>query len=408
MKKIILSVAVAAMALTTTASALEDIKVNGQAKLWYETQDAAKRGSATDTSRELFNQAGSSGEVAFKLGMTGKQGNVGFGATVYQTSTMGLETSIVSAGRTNTNGVVAGNGEMFTSEAYVTAPMGASTTLKFGKQELNTPLAFTEKWNAVPNTFNAAVAINQSIDNLTLIGAYVGQDNATNWKVDGEVTSGYLSNYGLPHPGATVALAGLYKTDALAVNAWYYGLEGVATAIWVDAGVKVAGMDVKGYFATISPSDAAKAAGYADASTAMAASVATKVSGISVFGAFSMVGDDAGIAIANTSTGGKKTKLPTAGVYTDGLYVAQMGSTAMKVKAVTKIGDTKLIAQFVNNTNSITANAALETTEIDVIAVTKVGDFNVKGIIMNRSFADSDTDTASGGLYVRAIVALNF
>lgn len=38
MKKIIVSVAVAAIALSTTASALEDIKVNGQAKVWYETE----------------------------------------------------------------------------------------------------------------------------------------------------------------------------------------------------------------------------------------------------------------------------------------------------------------------------------------------------------------------------------
>ena len=396
MKKIILSVAVAAMALTTTASALEDIKVNGQAKLWYETND---KGNG------LFDQDQASGEVVFKLGMTGKQGDVGFGTTVYQSSTMGLETSIVSGVRTNTTHLSndannSNGGQAFVGEAYVTAPMGSDTTLKFGKQELNTPLAFTEKWNATPNTFNAAVAINQSIDNLTLIGAYVGQDNATDWKVDGEVSNAYTG------AGATLAFAGLYKTDSLALNAWYYSLESVASAIWIDAGVKVAGMNVKGYFSTITPD-----ADGADATMALAASVSTEVSGVTLFGAFSTVTDDAGLAFSNTSTDGKKTKLPTAGVYTDGLYVAMPGATAMKVKAVTKIGSTKLIAQLVNNTNSL--NDLQDTMEIDVIAIQKVGDFNVKGILMNRTFANTDvqiapTKTNVDAMHVRVIVSLNF
>ena len=384
MKKIILSVAVAAMALTTTASALEDIKVNGQAKLWYETNDKVDG---------LLTQQGSSGEVVFKLGMTGKQGNVGFGTTIYQSSTMGLETSLVTGARTN-----AANAGMFTGEAYVTAPIGSTTTLKFGKQELNTPLAFTEKWNAVPNTFNAAVFANKSIDNLTIVGAYVGQDNATNWKVDGEVSNGYLSNYGLTDPGAPVALGGLYKTDSLAVNAWYYSLENLATALWIDAGAKVAGLNVKAYFASVTP-----AADGLDASTAVAASVAAKVSGVTVFGAFSSV-SEGDADIANTSTDSKKTKLPTAGVYTDGLYVAQPGATAMKVKAVTKVGSTKLIAQFVNNTNSL--DDTRDTAEIDIIAIQKFGDFNVKAILMNRTFGDTVANTDA--MHLRAIVSLNF
>lgn len=398
MKKIILSVAVAAMALTTTASALEDIKVNGQAKLWYETSDAA--------AGDLFTQGQSSGEVVFKLGMTGKQGDVGFGATVYQTSTMGLETSLVANARTNTsnigtatsaNGYTNTNtqaGQMYTGEAYVTAPAGSSTTLKIGKQELNTPLAFTEKWNATPNTFNAAVAVNKSIDNLTIIGAYVGQDNATNFKADGEVSNAFTGT------GATIALAGLYKTDSLAVNAWYYGLEGTATALWLDAGVKVAGMNVKGYFSTITPHDSTGL----DATTAIAASVATKVGGVSLSGAFSTIGDDNGLAFANVSTGFKKTKLPTAAIYLDGLAVAQPGATSMKVKAVTKISDTKIIAQLVScaNDNGVLAGGT-SGSEIDLIAVTKLGDFNVKGIIMQRSFEVADSQ-----MHVRAIVSLNF
>ena len=387
MKKIILSVAVATMALSTAAAALEDIKVNGQAKVWYETNNAA--------TNEMFSKTNSSGEVVFKLGMTGKQGNVGFGATVYQTSSMGLENTLVNTTRTNTTNLGAGAGEMFTGEMYVTVPVGAKTLLKVGKQELDTPLAFTERWNAVPNTFNAAVAINNSFDNLTLIGAFVGQDNAASWKVDGEVNEAYLGT-------SVYAFAGLYKNDNIAVNAWYYDLNSIAAAYWVDAGMNISGVDVKAYAAMIDP-DANVAA---DSTTAYALSASTKISGISVFGAASKVSDKGAIAIANTSTNYKKTKLPTAGVYTDGVYVAQMGSKAFKIKASGKLGTTGVALQAVNNSNDVTA--AKETTEIDLILTQKLGDVNFKAILMDRSFDDNALDATTGGQHVRVIASVNF
>ena len=377
MKKIILSVAAAAMALTTTASALEDIKVNGQAKLWYETNDAG--------TNDMFDQTGSSGEVVFKLGMTGKQGNVGFGTTVYQTSTMGLENNLVSTTRTNT-----ANGDMYVGEAYITIPAGAKTLLKIGKQELDTPLAFSERWNATPNTFNAAVAINNSIDNLTLIGAYVGQDsNAVNWKSDGEVSNTVFDT--------VLAAAALYKTDAIAANVWYYQLRSTAKALWIDATVNAGPAKITGYYASMMP-DASVAPEDTDA---YAVKVAGKVAGVSVMAAYSAVSDDNGLPVANTATGFKKTKLPTAGVYTDGLYVAQNDSEAFKIKAAGKVGSTGLALQYIDNDNDSTVG--LNTQEIDLIITQKVGDVNLKAILMNR-----DHDNSSDQNHVRVIASVNF
>ncbi len=400
MKKIILSAVVAAMALTTTASALEDIKVKGQAKLWYETNDKGEG---------LFNKDKASGEVAFKLAITGKQGNVGFGATVYNMSTMGLENTLVTGART-----YAANDDMYLGEAYITAPIGAKTLLKFGKQELDTPLAFTERWNAAPNTFNAAVAINNSIKNLTLIAAYVGQGSANDqtdnnndgkadatWKTNGTPTQGYTNSYTDVNSNSTYAVAALYKTNALAVNFWAYELSSVANAIWIDAAMKVGPVALKGYAASMMPK-----ADSADDTTAFALSAGMKVGKIKLFAAASMVGEDGSLRVANTATGFKKTKLPTAGVYTDGVYVADMDSTAFKLKAATKLGSTGIALQAVNNTNG--TNAAKETTEIDLIITQKVGDFNFKAIALNRSFDDKATDTKSGGNHIRVIASVNF
>jgi imipenem/basic amino acid-specific outer membrane pore len=420
MKKIILSVAVATMALSTVASALEDIKVSGQAKLWYETNDKG--------TNELFTVAPSTGEVVFKLGVTGKQGNVGAGITVYQTSTMGLEGTLVSDTRDTTGS------SPFIGEAYITAPLIASTIMKFGKQELNTPLAFTETWNATPNTFNAAVLVNNSVDNLTLIAAYVGQSNtpATNasaknlWKTDGEVDNQYF--------GGAFALGALYKNDAFGANLWGYQVNNVGTnglswylaaqpidvsvqALWADASVKAGVVNVTGIAAHVDHDGE-----NADATSAFALSADTKVSDVTLFAAASTV-SEGDLPVANTATGFKKSKLPTEGVYTDGLYVAQPGATAFKLKASGKLGTTGLALQGVMNSNShsdtetvgilgalgvVGAAKTHETTEVDLIVSQKLGDFDLKGILMNRSFADDATDKAQGGNYIRVIASVNF
>jgi len=418
MKKIILSVAVATMALSTTASALEDIKVSGDAKVWYETNNKGDNG--------IFERTPSTAEVVFKLGMTGKQGDVGFGAEITQGSTMGLENVLVMGTRTNANtltqqldsaGVAAGNNgnSMYVSKAYFTAPVAPDTIVKMGRQELNTPLAFTEKWNAQQNNFDAAVFINSSVTDLTLIAAYVGQTNTAissgtpAWKAQ--------SNFEQLHGGAFAAGA-LYAKDAINANLWVYSVNDYnnanilgkvtaapaaqihAEAVWVDASYKMGDMlKIKAVAAMMAPSD------NLDSTTGFALCANTKVAGWDLSAAGSMVGEGV-LPIANVATNFKKTKLPTAGVYTDGLYVAQPESTAFKVKAAGKVGSTGLALQAVNNSND--ADATKDTTEIDLIVSQKLGVFNLKGIIMHRMFSDDATDDAAGGQYVRAIASVKF
>ncbi|MBU1927648.1 OprD family porin [bacterium] len=411
MKKIILSVAVATMALSTVASALEDIKVSGQAKVWYETNDKVDN--------ELFRNDSSYGETVFKIGVTGKQGDVGAGITLYQTSTMGLEGTVVS----NVRSADEINTAPFVGEAYITAPLIASTILKFGKQELNTPLAFTETWNSVPNTFNAAVLVNNSVDNLTLIAAYIGQ--STGSTMTGNFDEGLG---GSQYFGGGYAVAGLYKSDAFAANLWAYQVNNVLSdgltwyagggsgvsvnALWADASMKAGVVNLTGTAAYVTHDGDG-----ATETSAFALSADTKVSDVTLFAAASTV-SEGDLPVANTATGFKKSKLPTEAVYTDGLYVAQPGSTAFKLKASGKLGTTGLALQGVMNNNSGNDGEAmgvlgfqaqtLETTEVDLIISQKLGDFDLKGILMNRSFADNATDDALGGNYVRVIASVNF
>jgi len=446
MKKILVSVAAATMALSTTASALEDIKVNGQAKLWYETDN---KGDNND--RELFNKKSSTGEVTFKLGMTGKQGDVGFGATLYHASTMGLEKDVVIGVRTNGGAddlYNSGNDSTYFGELYFTAPVAPDTLLKFGRQELDTPLAFTERWNAAPNTFNAAVAINSSIDNVTMIAAYIGQGNngTTSYPLNhtggGKYVTGHFSYTGSEfdaYYGGAYALAALYKQDTVATNLWAYYINDAikstvsgltekvdAYALWLDAAVKMGDANVKGYLAYMdhtASSDLANALGKTvdgvngDATFAAALSADMKISDITLFGAASYV-NEGDLPVANTATGYKKTMLPTQGIYTDGQYVAQPGSTAVKVSAATKLGDTGLSLNAVHNMNSGNDNEVmgingfkaqtLETTEIYATVKQKLGAFDLMGIVMHRMMDDDATDDAQGGQYVRIVASVNF
>jgi hypothetical protein len=318
---------------------------------------------------------------------------------------MGLEGVLVNGVRTEANNLAnqTGTGDMYASKLYITAPVAPDTIVKLGRQELNTPFAFTEKWNAQQNNFDAAVFINSSVSDLTIIGAYVGQTNTASANATGGAGFKATQEFGQLFNGA-FALAALYKNDSLAVNAWAYELPSVAKAFWVDAGMAVGPVALKAYVATMMPSDTLAAG--ADDTLGFALSAATDVSGIKLFAAASMVGEDGILPLGNVATGFKKTKLPTAGVYTDGVYIAQPDSMAIKVKAATKMGDTGLALQAINNSNGTVD--ALETTEIDLIVSQKVGAFDLKGIVMHRMFSDDATDDAKGGQYVRVIASVKF
>lgn len=441
MKKILVSVAAATMALSTTASALEDIKVSGQAKLWYETTNA---GTVGTQDKSLFDKDSSTGEVVFKLGMTGKQGDVGFGATIYHGTTMGLENDVVSNTRTGVNEIYGYDADnTYFGELYITAPIAPDTVLKFGKQELDTPMAFTERWNAAPNTFNSAVAINSSIDNVTLIAAYVGQGNANNGGPYSFSAQDSFSSY----YGTAFALAALYKQDNFNANLWLYQINNVlgnaglsnqntgvghlgyekgvqVNAAWFDAGMKLGDANVKAVLAYAGHDDEGKPSAGSlvdgirgDDTFGAALSADLKVSDITLFAAASYV-SEGDIPLANTATGFKKTMLPTQGIYADGLVVAQPGSTAVKVSAATKVGDTGLSLNAVHNMNSggkdeimgIVGTKAqlLDQTEVYATVSQKLGAFDLMAIVMHREFDDNVQDEAAGGQTVRIVASVNF
>ncbi len=371
--------AIVAVSMVSIVSADVTTDISGNAKLYYETidVDGAEAG--------LFEQGTkgmTSGQALISVGSKGKLSDaMGYGVEYTAIDTLGLENNLVSGVRVANGGSDALDTVHYASKAFITYQAG-KTTAKIGRQHLNTPLAFTEKWNIAPNSFDAAVLINSNIENVTLIGAYVGRGNGKFGSV--VAPSGDFSTY--VADGAYAAAALVKPMKDLGINAWYYNVQKVADAMWLDANYNVGGVKLGAIYAQMMP----KASG-SDDTKGFALKAGSKVGPVSLFAAYSSIDKDGTLPIANTATGFKKTKLPTAGIYNDGVIVAHPGSDTFKIKAAVPAGPVKLIGQFISTTNDI--NKGKDADELDLIVASKVAGLDVKAIYMNRTF---DTSAKSG------------
>ncbi len=113
-----------------------------------------------------------------------------------------------------------GNNESYDilGEAYIQAKFG-NTTLKAGRQEIDTPYADTDDIGMIPNTFEAYVLTNTDISGTTLVAAYVAKMAG----VDAEVPEKF-TNTGMDGGIPTVGI--IYEgIENLAVQAWYYNIK---------------------------------------------------------------------------------------------------------------------------------------------------------------------------------------
>ena len=165
----------------------------------------------------------------------------GVGATFYTTNGLGLNPS-------NRDEM---NGDFFDAdkksysilgEAYVRAKFG-DTTVKIGRQELETPLATTDDIRMIPNTYTGLVAVNNSIKNLALIGAYVtkASGRGINGFVNMQEAAGVNNNDGVP------VVAAIYDgIEGLTLQFWDYYVTNIINAVYLEGGyeVNVNGVDL--------------------------------------------------------------------------------------------------------------------------------------------------------------------
>jgi imipenem/basic amino acid-specific outer membrane pore len=418
---------VAVMALGTSAFAIENVKVSGEAKLIYQTADWET--AATDNVNAktgMFEQGtvgtplvgasyggGASGGAALTVGMTADlTKNVSAGAEVQAFSTLGLENNLVSNVMQGGNLDIEDAAAM--SQVWLAGTVG-KTTLKAGRQELDTPLAFTEKWNLIKNTFDAIVVLNNDLPDTTLVGAWVGKHNGT---PDGLGYTAHLNPYttfgsGVAGHGGAYAAGVVNKSiPGATVQGWYYNVTAVANAYWLQADAKVMDMiTLGGQYANLDP----KAAGTKD-SKIWAVKAGVDVAGVNLYAAYSEADKDGAHNFANVSTG-DKTKIYTGdgSIYMDGI-VTRAGAETIKLGASTKmVPGLTLAASYASASDVGAANRDIAAW--DVSASGAVGPLGLTAIYTQ---VDNETDAAgvigaAGSIYagrdtdtLRIIASLKF
>ncbi|MDP3267325.1 MAG: hypothetical protein Q8M39_10915 [Sulfuricurvum sp.] len=409
--------------LGASAFAIDNIKVSGDAKLFYNTSNAdytvTNSAVLNEKASGLFDQGASAADTALRLAVTGDlTKGVSFGATAYAVSTLGLENNLVSntwtGAHSANNGV---NDAAWMGELWIAATAG-KTTAKLGRMELDTPLAFSEKWSIVPNTFDAAVVINQDLPDTTLVGAFVGKGNGFN--AGNRSLFGYDNNASVGFDGmgknaefGTFADKGAYAVAAinnsfkpLVAQAWYYNVVNVADAYWLQAdwdcqlvkdvkvGVQYANLDPKGAINTAKDSS-----GYA------VKLAYTGVENLKLSAAYSSTDKDGTLKIANVATDNlgllvaaghyaAQSKLYTEANWNYG-YVGAAGADSYMVLAEYNAGIAKFAAQYTDVTAK--ARNVVTSTDMTEVALTASKSFGPLDATLAYISTDADDQNIKAG-----------
>ncbi|PHM17566.1 MAG: hypothetical protein CJD30_05800 [Sulfuricurvum sp. PD_MW2] len=429
---------VAVMALGTSAFAVDNIKVNGEAKLWYQTSEysgGATAVPAADAAKDFFDKTNNSSALA-KLSVGGSADlvqNISLNVKMTAISTLGLENNLVGAipaAKYNNDGTSAANA--LNDQSWMEVANIKYATKEFdvaaGRMALNTPLCFSENWNVVDNTFEAAVA-HAYVGDTILAAAWVGKHNGVGLlqPTAGRGTTvaygGDFHNFGVS--GAYAAAAINKSVPNTTLQAWYYNVPDIADAYWLQADTKVAGMvDLGVQFAGMNTDSAITTLGAAATShrdsTVVAVKGAVDVAGVNLYAAYSKVSTGT-LGFANVATGDKTSLYTGLGsIYMDGEIVAAPDTKAWKVGASTKmvpgvtLSTSYCAAEVGNNEGTAGAvqGAASVNTDFkawDVVAATKVGPVDLTAIytqfdkdVKANDTSDKTTDT------FRLIASLKF
>lgn len=434
---------IAVMALGTGVHAIDNVKVNGEAKLWYQTTETEGTSTAATTNGLDFfeNGANSAADIKLSVGATADLlSNLSAGVKITALSTLGLENNLV--GSTSTAKVDAqGNNyqkptdmsslddQAWVEELYLAYTAG-KTTAKVGRQRLDTPLAFSENWNVVDNTFEAAVLLNNDLQDTTLIGAWVGKHNGVGLMGDpdgaGPLVTGRNTTVAYNGTFSTFGTDGAYAFAAVnksvpntTLQAWYYNVVQVADAYWLQADTKLFGIGNLGaQFAGMNPKVAS--GGTSDRSTDMfAIKGAVDVAGVNLYAAYSTVSEGT-LGFANVATGDKTMMYTGLGsVYFDGEIVAAPDTDAWKVGASTKMVPGVTLsasygkAETGNNGGTAAPFAGLslqnnDYTAWDIVANTKAGPVDLTAIYTEfERESDTGVKTIDNALF-RLIASLKF
>ena len=377
---------VAALLIGSSAFAIENTKVSGDAKLFYSTQN--------DSDQDLFQQDASMGEASVNVGLTTDlTTGVSAGVKIQAITTLGLENNLVAS--TWTGGTT---DEVWFSDVWLAGTVG-KTTGKVGRMTLDTPLVFTETWSVAYNTFEAAVLMNQDIPNTTLVGAYVGKHNSAKVMGGGVNPAPLFESF---YNGAYAIGAVNNSFEPLTAQAWYYDAVNVVKAYWLQAD-----LDMSGITGGIQYTSQESQAVGDETQTAFAAKLGYEMKDkFAVSAAFSQVDDGNGMGNVGTNYAtGSQSKLYTEAWWYYGV-ISKPDTQAVNVTATGSVSDIDLGVYYTTatTTDGVTAGTDSEFSEATFEVATSFGPVDAGVYYI---FTEHDLDN-SGDAYDTVQVYLTY
>ena len=429
---------VAALLIGSSAFALDNVKMSGDANLMYSTSDAASGYDAVKgrTDGDLFSKDSSAADASVNLNVSADLVSndlvsVSAGAGYSILSTLGLENNFVSNVWGGSHTATAGNGASYGkalggakvenanwfNEAWLAVKSG-KTTLKLGRMALDTPLAFTETWSIEKNTFEAAVVINKNIPDTTLVGAYVGNGNGTEGFGQNEQSNvqtlglamggvvnanGKFTTYGTNGAYAAGVINNSWKP--LTAQAWYYDVVQAAQAYWLQADLDTSSLGVKGLTlgAQYVSVDASDTVPNSDASSTFAAKVGYEMKDMFAASvAYSQVDKDGVLGAANTATSTGASKLYTEAWLNYG-YVTALDTIAYNVTVTSPVNGLFDLGLYYTGADHNAANDAGDLQELTVTASKSFGPLDTTLAYINSTVNGGDNTNT-----VQVFAKLNF
>ena len=444
---------VAALLVGSSAFAIDNVKVSGDAKLYYSTTDKKKGYGAISDKDSLFGKDNSAADAGVNLNVTADlvkndlvSVSAGAGYTIL--STLGLENNFVSNVWAGAHTATAGTGANFgnvtlpdgtdiggakvenanwMNEAWVAVSLNKSSksTLKLGRMELDTPLAFTEKWSIEKNTFEAAVVVNQDIPDTTVVAAFVGNGNGTE-SLGQDAQSNIINVAGT---GQDLAMAPVVNADGdfttfgtngayvfgvvnnsfkpLTAQAWYYELPSLASAYWLEADLKC--QQVKGLLAGIQYTSTKVNGSDSSGTFALMAGYEMKDM-VTVKLAYAQTSDKGDFHGGNIATNSGLSKLYTEAWWNYG-YVTQTDTTSYKLSIESPVNGIFDLGVYYTSADQDKSNkvpAPKDLSEFTMTASKSFGPLDTKLAYIYADAQDGYKDTDDKSSTIQAYLTLNF
>ena len=359
---------------------------------------------------DLFGGESTYAAWGVQLGATNADIFAGIGA--------GAEVSAIKQDDSFSENATGGNAQTDSAEltqAYLTYGMDSiSTSLKVGRQTLPkslSPFAFSEGWQVFKNTFDAALVVNSSLPNTTLVYAFVLNHNRS--------VGDYLNEDSFlkvnDSDGVHMLTAQNKSIDNLTLTGtWYFGGNftenlGVANGgdvniLWGDATYKADAFTIGVQGGTLDPDGL-------ESTPAWGAKIAGKLGMFNLMAAYTSVDEDGALNVSNigTTVGGTPNTGIKSPLYTQmvlnnvGQAHASPGSDFVKVGATMKgLGGT-VKAFYGAGDNS---NTNRDYSEFDLMYVTKITE-NTK-LFAAYVYTDQDIAGQDSSNFVRFWARYNF